>query len=122
MCASFDRRALDSGVKIAYDFFEPAKVRYSKDAPIIHGLFGRRGTTEHEYAQPARSHATRAYILPEVRELNRSVHAIVICANYGDRRIILNTTTLLSPRTGRLPQKKNIKGQHADRDSMGKDG
>ena len=44
MCRAFSTAELDSGVKIAYDFFEPAKEATSKDAPIvfIHGLFGSK--------------------------------------------------------------------------------
>lgn len=40
----FSTAELSSGVKIAYDFFEPAKEATSKDAPIvfIHGLFGSK--------------------------------------------------------------------------------
>ena len=43
-CRAFSTTELDSGVKIAYDFFEPAKEATSKDAPIvfIHGLFGSK--------------------------------------------------------------------------------
>ena len=43
-CRPFSTAELDSGVKIAYDFFEPAKEATSKDAPIvfIHGLFGSK--------------------------------------------------------------------------------
>jgi len=40
----FSTTELDSGVKIAYDLFEPEKEATAKDAPIvfIHGLFGSK--------------------------------------------------------------------------------
>lgn len=43
-CRPFSTTELDSGVKLAYDFFEPAKEATAKDAPIvfIHGLFGSK--------------------------------------------------------------------------------
>ena len=41
---AFSTTELDSGVKIAYDLFEPEKEATAKDAPIvfIHGLFGSK--------------------------------------------------------------------------------
>jgi pimeloyl-ACP methyl ester carboxylesterase len=44
VCRPFSTTELDSGVKIAYDFYEPAKEATAKDAPIvfIHGLFGSK--------------------------------------------------------------------------------
>lgn len=54
----FSTTELGSGVKIAYDFFEPAKEATAKDAPIvfIHGLFGskRNNGSMSKYA-PARA-------------------------------------------------------------------
>lgn len=61
----FSTTELDSGVKIAYDFHEPAKEATSKDAPIvfIHGLFGskRNNGSMSKYAPSLalqRDHAT----------------------------------------------------------------
>lgn len=44
VCRPFSTTELDSGIKIAYDLFEPAKDATAKDAPIvfIHGLFGSK--------------------------------------------------------------------------------
>jgi hypothetical protein len=44
VCRPFSTAELDNGVKIAYDFYEPAKEATAKDAPIvfIHGLFGSK--------------------------------------------------------------------------------
>jgi pimeloyl-ACP methyl ester carboxylesterase len=44
VCRPFSTTELGSGVKIAYDFYEPAKEATAKDAPIvfIHGLFGSK--------------------------------------------------------------------------------
>jgi pimeloyl-ACP methyl ester carboxylesterase len=41
---AFSTTELDSGVKIAFDLFEPEKEATAKDAPIvfIHGLFGSK--------------------------------------------------------------------------------
>jgi pimeloyl-ACP methyl ester carboxylesterase len=62
----FSTTELDSGVKIAHDFFEPAKEATSKDAPIvfIHGLFGskRNNGSMSKYAACALQRDHLAYI------------------------------------------------------------
>lgn len=69
LCRPFSTAELDSGVKIAYDFFEPAKEATSKDAPIvfIHGLFGskRNNGSMSKYAVCALQCDHDAYILTE---------------------------------------------------------
>ena len=65
----FSTAELDSGVKVAYDFFEPGKEATSKDAPIvfIHGLFGskRNNGSMSKYAACALRCDHTAYVLPE---------------------------------------------------------
>ena len=66
---AFSTTELDSGVKIAYDLFEPEKEATAKDAPIvfIHGLFGskRNNGSMSKYAACALRRDHAAYNLPE---------------------------------------------------------
>ncbi|KAM0719253.1 hypothetical protein Q7P37_005158 [Cladosporium fusiforme] len=107
-CRPFSTTELDSGVKLAYDFFEPAKEATAKDAPIvfIHGLFGSK-----------RNNGSMSKVF--ARELNRPVYAIDL-RNHGDSsHDPRHDYTALAEDVEGFLQKQNIKNSTLIGHSMG---